>query len=127
MDIAIQIFQLFGGLAIFLYSMKMMSNGLEAVAGNKLKKMLEKLTSNRFFGLLVGTGITVLIQSSSATTVMTVGFVNAGLMNLRQALWVIMGANIGTNITSQIIAFNVGDFVPVVAIVGVAIIMFASS
>jgi len=127
MDIAIQIFQLFGGLAIFLYSMKMMSNGLEAVAGNKLKKMLEKLTSSRFFGLLVGTGITVLIQSSSATTVMTVGFVNAGLMNLRQALWVIMGANIGTNITSQIIAFNVGDFVPVVAIVGVAIIMFASS
>lgn len=123
MEVFKQILQLLGGLAIFLYSMKMMSNGLEAAAGNKLKLILEKITSNRFLGILVGIGITVLIQSSSTTTVMTVGFVNAGLMNLYQALWIIMGANIGTNITSQIIAFDVGDFIPLVAVAGVIVIL----
>ena len=87
---------LLGGLALFLYGMQMMSNNLEAAAGNKMKQILEKLTTNRFMGILVGAGITALIQSSSATTVMTVGFVNSGLMSLNQAVWISMGANIGT-------------------------------
>ena len=82
---------LLGGLALFLYGMQMMSNNLEAAAGNKMKQILEKLTTNRFMGILVGAGITALIQSSSATTVMTVGFVNSGLMSLNQAVWIIMG------------------------------------
>ena len=99
---------LLGGLALFLYGMQMMSNNLEAAAGNKMKQILEKLTTNRFMGILVGAGITALIQSSSATTVMTVGFVNSGLMSLNQAVWIIMGANIGTTITGQLIALDVG-------------------
>ena len=95
---------LLGGLALFLYGMQMMSNNLEAAAGNKMKQILEKLTTNRFMGILVGAGITALIQSSSATTVMTVGFVNSGLMSLNQAVWIIMGANIGTTVTAWIIS-----------------------
>ena len=87
---------LLGGLALFLFGMQMMSNGLEAAAGNRMQKILERLTSNRFLGVLVGAGITALIQSSSATTVMVVGFVNSGMMTLKQAVWIIMGANIGT-------------------------------
>ena len=89
------VLSLFGGLALFLYGMQMMSNGLEAAAGNKMKSILEKLTSNRIKGVLVGAVITAVIQSSSATTVMVVGFVNSGLMTLQQAVWIIMGANIG--------------------------------
>ena len=85
---------LLGGLALFLYGMQMMSNGLEEAAGNKLKKILENLTANRFIAILTGAIITALIQSSSATTVMVVGFVNARMMTLRQAVWIIMGANI---------------------------------
>ena len=85
---------LLGGLALFLYGMQMMSNGLESVAGNKMKDILEKLTSNRFLGIIVGALITAVIQSSSATTVMVVGFVNSGMMTLNQAVWIIMGANI---------------------------------
>ena len=103
---------LLGGLALFLYGMQMMSNNLEAAAGNKMKQILEKLTTNRFMGILVGAGITALIQSSSATTVMTVGFVNSGLMSLNQAVWIIMGANIGTTITGQLIALDVGALAP---------------
>ena len=83
---------LLGGLALFLYGMQMMSNGLESVAGNKMKDILEKLTSNRFLGIIVGALITAVIQSSSATTVMVVGFVNSGMMTLNQAVWIIMGA-----------------------------------
>ena len=98
------VFALAGGLALFLYGMTMMSNGLELAAGNKLKAILEKLTTNRFLGVAVGALITAIIQSSSATTVMVVGFVNAGLMSLQNAVWVIMGANIGTTITGQLIA-----------------------
>ena len=86
---------LLGGLALFLYGMQMMGNGLETAAGNKMKSILEKLTSNRIKGVLVGAAITAVIQSSSATTVMVVGFVNSGLMTLNQAVWVIMCANIG--------------------------------
>ena len=90
---------LLGGLALFLYGMQMMSQGLENAAGDKMKQILEKLTSNRLLGVLVGAVITAVIQSSSATTVMVVGFVNSGMMTLTQAIWIIMGANIGTTIT----------------------------
>ena len=115
---------LLGGLALFLYGMQMMSTGLEAAAGNKMKVILEKLTANRFVGVLVGAGITAVIQSSSATTVMVVGFVNSGMMTLKQAVWIIMGANIGTTITGQLIALDVGEIAPLVAFVGVAAIVF---
>ena len=117
-------FSLLGGLALFLYGMQMMSNGLEAAAGNKMKQILEKLTANRFLGVLVGAGITAVIQSSSATTVMVVGFVNSGMMTLRQAVWIIMGANIGTTITGQLIALDVGAVAPLLAFLGVALVVF---
>ena len=117
-------FSLLGGLALFLYGMQMMSNGLEAAAGNKMKQILEKLTANRFLGVLVGAVITAVIQSSSATTVMVVGFVNSGMMTLRQAVWIIMGANIGTTITGQLIALDVGEIAPLIAFIGVALIVF---
>lgn len=115
---------LLGGLALFLYGMQMMSNGLESAAGNKMKTILEKLTANRFVGVLVGALITAIIQSSSATTVMVVGFVNSGMMTLRQAVWIIMGANIGTTITGQLIALDVGELAPLIAFLGVAAMVF---
>ena len=118
---------LLGGLALFLYGMQMMSNNLEAAAGNKMKQILEKLTTNRFMGILVGAGITALIQSSSATTVMTVGFVNSGLMSLNQAVWIIMGANIGTTITGQLIALDVGALAPLIAFIGVVLVVFVKN
>ncbi len=121
------VFSLLGGLALFLYGMHMMSSGLEAAAGNKMKLILEKLTSNRFLAVGVGALITAIIQSSSATTVMVVGFVNAGLMSLRNAVWVIMGANIGTTITGQLIALDVVAYAPLIAFVGVAMITFVKS
>lgn len=105
-------------MALFLYSVKITSGSLQIIAGDKLKNVLAKLTGNRVLGVAVGAGITALIQSSTATSVMAVGFVNAGLMNLYQALWVIMGANIGTNITAQLIAFDVGAVAPIVALIG---------
>lgn len=115
---------LLGGLALFLYGMQMMSAGLEAAAGNRMKRILEKLTSNRLLGVLVGAGITAVIQSSSATTVMVVGFVNSGMMTLRQAVWIIMGANIGTTVTGLLIALDVGAMAPLLAFVGVAFVVF---
>lgn len=115
---------LLGGLALFLYGMKMMSDGLELIAGNKMQMILEKLTANRFIGVFVGAMITAIIQSSSATTVMVVGFVNSGLMKLSQAVWVIMGANIGTTITGQLIALDVGMIAPALAIIGVIMASF---
>lgn len=115
---------LLGGLALFLYGMQMMSAGLESAAGNKMKEILEKLTSNRFLGILVGALITAAIQSSSATTVMVVGFVNSGMMSLNQAVWIIMGANIGTTITGQLIALDIGALAPLIAFIGVALITF---
>lgn len=123
MDIT-NILSLLGGLALFLYGMQMMSDGLEAAAGNKMKQILEKLTANRFLGVVVGALITAVIQSSSATTVMVVGFVNSGMMTLRQAVWIIMGANIGTTITGQLIALDVGMLAPLFAFAGVAMIVF---
>ena len=118
------ILSLLGGLALFLYGMQMMSTGLENAAGNRMKQILEKLTSNRFLGVAVGAGITAVIQSSSATTVMAVGFVNSGMMTLRQAVWIIMGANIGTTITGQLIALDAGAFAPLLAFIGVVLIVF---
>lgn len=116
---------LLGGLALFLYGMQMMSSGLEAAAGNRMKGILEKLTANCFLGVIVGAGITAVIQSSSATTVMVVGFVNSGMLSLQQAVWIIMGANIGTTITGQLIALDVGAIAPLLAFAGVAVIMFS--
>jgi len=98
---------LLGGLALFLYGMQVMCRGLEVAAGDRLRSILEKLTSNRLLGVLVGAGITAIIQSSSATTVMVVGFVNSGLMTLTQAVGVIMGANIGTTVTGLLIALDI--------------------
>ena len=126
MDIT-NIFSLAGGLALFLYGMNMMTNGLELAAGNKMQSILEKLTSNRILGVAVGALITALIQSSSATTVMAVGFVNSGLMKLENAVWVIMGANIGTTITGQLIAIDITAIAPVIAFIGVAMIVFFKS
>ena len=118
---------LLGGLALFLYGMQMMSNGLDSAAGNKMKTILEKLTANRFVGVLMGALITAIIQSSSATTVMVVGFVNSGMMTLRQAVWIIMGANIGTTITGQLIALDVGALAPLIAFIGVAAMIFVKN
>ncbi|MBR5004418.1 MAG: Na/Pi cotransporter family protein, partial [Erysipelotrichaceae bacterium] len=121
------ILSLFGGLALFLYGMHMMSEGLEETAGDKMKQILEKLTRNRFLAIVVGALITAVIQSSSATTVMVVGFVNSGLMTLQQAVWIIMGANIGTTITGQLVALSVSDIAPVLAIIGVVLVTFVSN
>jgi len=118
------VFQLLGGLGLFLYGIKMMSDGLENVAGDRMRRTLERLTTNRFAGVAVGAGVTSLIQSSSAVTVMVVGFVNAGLMTLLQATGVIMGANIGTTITAQIIAFNITDVAPIIVFAGMILTMF---
>ena len=102
--------QLFGGLAIFIYGMKTMSESLEKAAGNNLKNLLSSMTSNRFFGVFIGFLTTCVIQSSSATTVMVVGFVNAGLLNLTQSIGIIMGANIGTTLTAWIVNLTNAKF-----------------
>ncbi|MBQ3558854.1 MAG: Na/Pi cotransporter family protein [Agathobacter sp.] len=123
MDITL-VFGLLGGLALFLYGMQMMSDGLENAAGDRMERILERLTANRFVGVAVGALITAVIQSSSATTVMVVGFVNSGMMTLQQAVWIIMGANIGTTITGQLVALDIGAFAPLIAFAGVAMIVF---
>lgn len=116
---------LMGGLGLFLYGMKLMSDGLEKVAGSKMRGVLEFFTKNRFMGMLVGTLFTAIVQSSSATTVMVVSFVNSGLMTLMQAAGVIMGANIGTTITSQLIAFDLAEWAPLFIMIGVIMLMFS--
>ncbi len=118
------IFMLLGGLGFFLYGMKLMSEGLEKAAGAKMRSILEFFTKNRFIGMIVGIIFTAVIQSSNATTVMVVSFVNSGLMSLMQASGVILGANIGTTITGQLIAFNLSDIAPLVVIIGVVMVMF---
>ena len=120
----LQFLGVFGGLALFLHGMQMMSSGLEAAAGNGMKSVLERLTANRFMGILVGALITTAVQSSSATTVMVVGFVNAGMMSLNQAVWLIMGANVGKTTTGLLIAMDVGALAPLVAFAGVAMMVF---
>lgn len=120
----LMIFSLLGGLGLFLYGMKMMSDALENMAGDRMRRVLELLTSKRLAAVGVGAGVTAVIQSSSATTVMIVGFVNAGLMTLLQATGVIMGANIGTTITAQLIAFNLSDFAPMILFIGMVMAIF---
>ena len=126
-SIVTTVITLMGGLGLFLYGMKLMGDGLENAAGEGLKKILEKVTSNPLVAVLVGAAVTAVIQSSSATTVMVVGFVNAGLMNLAQAAGVIMGANIGTTITAQLVAFKLDDIAPIFVFVGAAIVMMAKA
>lgn len=116
-----------GGLGLFLFGMRVMSDSIEKVAGAKLRRVLEIFTTNRFTGMLVGIVFTGIIQSSSACTAMVVSFVNAGLMNLYQAAGVIFGANIGTTITSQLVSFNLSAYAPVILLVGVLIVMFVSN
>lgn len=118
MDKFNMIIELFGGLGLFLFGMKLMGDGLENAAGNKLKNILEKVTSNKFIGVLVGAVVTAVIQSSSATTVMVVSFVNAGLMTLSQATGVIMGACIGTTITAQMVSLDLDKIAPLFIGVG---------
>lgn len=115
-----------GGLGLFLYGMNIMGDGLQKIAGERLKRLIEVLTNNRILGVLVGALVTMIVQSSSATTVMVIGFVNAGLMSLPQAAGVIMGANVGTTITAQLIAFKLTDYAPLAVAIGVAIWMIAS-
>jgi phosphate:Na+ symporter len=110
---------LMGGLALFIFGMNKMSDNLQAVAGTEMRRILKKITNTPFKGVLVGLGITGIIQSSSATTVMLIGLVNAGIMTLQQAVGVVMGANIGTTVTAQLIAFNIGDVALAFVIVGV--------
>jgi len=121
------VYGLVGGLGLFLYGMKMMSEGLQKSAGSSLRNILEKLTTNRVIGAFVGLVVTAVIQSSSATTVMVVGFVNAGLMNLVQALSVVLGANIGTTVTAQLIAFKIGKLALPAIGIGVFMRMFTSN
>lgn len=125
MDTIKIIIQLMGGLGLFIYGMKLMGDGLENAAGEGLKSILEKVTSNRLMGVGIGAIVTAVIQSSSATTVMVVGFVNAGLMTLAQAAGVIMGANIGTTITAQLVAFKLDQIAPLFVFVGAAMVMFS--
>lgn len=119
--------QLFGGIGIFLFSIKLISDSLQVVAGDRLRYLISSMTKTPLLGVLAGTLTTVLIQSSSATTVMTVSFVDAGLMSLRQAIGVIMGANIGTTVTGQIIAINIKDYVYVFVVAGALLLFFGKN
>ena len=116
---------LFGGLGMFLYGMEMMSDGMKMTAGNRMRAILKKLTSNRFIAVFVGAFITMIIQSSSATTVMLVSFVNSGLLNFVQALGVILGSNIGSTVTAQIVAFKVTDYALLLIAVGSIMTLFS--
>ena len=116
--------QLLGGVGIFLYSIKLISDSLQLVAGDRLRHLVGMLTRTPLLGVLIGTLVTMLIQSSSATTVMTVSFVDAGLMKLTQAIGVIMGANIGTTVTGQILAIRIKDYVYIFLLVGVLLSFF---
>ena len=132
----VEFFTLLGGLAMFLFGMRVMGDALEKCAGNQLKSILEKLTSSTFKGFMLGLGVTLIIQSSSATTVMVVGFVNSGLMTLHQATGVIMGANLGTSVTAWLLStsgiqgdgilqlFKPESFAPLFAFVGIILYMF---
>ncbi|MBR3470021.1 MAG: Na/Pi cotransporter family protein [Lachnospiraceae bacterium] len=116
-----------GGLGLFLFGMRVMSDSIEKVAGAKLRNILEVFTTNRFTGMIVGVIFTAIIQSSSACTAMVVSFVNAGLMNLFQAAGVIFGANIGTTVTSQLVSFNLSAYAPVILLAGVVCMMFVKN
>ena len=115
---------LLGGLAIFVFGMNMLAEGLQKVAGEKLRKIISLLTSNPIIGILVGILVTALVQSSSATTVMVIGFVSAGLMTLKQAIGVILGANIGTTITAWLVSIKIGDYALLLVAVGFILYFF---
>lgn len=123
-DITGVLITLAGGLGLFLFGMEMMSNSIEKVAGARLRRILEIFTTNRFSGLIVGIIFTGIVQSSSACTTMVVSFVNAGLMNLSQSAGVILGANIGTTVTSQLVSFKLSEIAPIILLLGVLIGMF---
>ena len=114
----LQFFLFLGGISLFLYGMQLMGDGLQAAAGSKLQRILGALTKRTIYGVALGAGGTSILQSSSATTVMTVGLVNAGLMNLQQAFGIVMGANIGTTITAQLIAFKLTDYISMLLAIG---------
>ena len=120
-----EILAMTGGVGLFLYGMTVMSTGLKAAAGDHLRTILERVTSNRVAAVLIGVVVTMLIQSSSATDMMVIGFVNSGIMNLAQAIGVIMGANIGTTVTAQITAFNLTAFAPLILFLGCILALFA--
>ena len=139
MDI-FNVLSLIGGLALFLYGMNVMGDGLAKTAGGKLEKILEKLTSTPIKGVILGAAVTGVIQSSSATTVMVVGFVNSGIMKLTQAVGIIMGANIGTTVTSWILSLSgiqsdnfwikmlkPSSFSPILAVIGIVFLLFTKS
>ena len=119
-----EVLSMTGGLGLFLYGMTVMSTGLKAAAGDRLRVILEKVTGNKLMAVLIGILITILVQSSSATDMMVIGFVNSGLMNLTQAIGVIMGANIGTTVTAQITAFNLTAFAPLILFIGAVMALF---
>lgn len=116
-----------GGLGLFLYGMNIMSDGLEKVAGDKMKHFIEVLTKNRIMAIIVGALVTMIVQSSSATTVMVVGFVNAGIMNLTQSVGIIMGANIGTTVTAQLVSINLYAIAPLAIALGVGLKYFSGN
>ena len=120
-------FHFLGGLGLFLYSIKTMGDGLQQAAGDRLRFYIDKYTSNPFFGILVGIGMTALIQSSSGVTVITVGLVSAGLLTLRQAIGIVMGANIGTTVTSFIIGFKLGDYALPMLFLGAVCLFFTKN
>ncbi len=119
------LFSLLGGLAIFLLGINYFSESLKKISSHQIKKLLEKITSSPLSGTFIGFGITALIHSSSATTVLTIGFVNAGLMNLSQAIGIIYGANIGTTVTAQIMAFKIDDYALPILTIGIFILIFS--
>ena len=121
-DLPIMIMTLLGGLALFLYGMEQMSRALKAIAGEGLRRLLAGLTKNRFLGVITGAFATAIVQSSSVTTVLAVGFISAGLLSLSQSVGIIMGANIGTTITAQIVAFKVTKYA--LALVAAGFAMF---
>ena len=121
----ISLFSVLGGLGLFFLGMKLMGDGLELAAGNKLRTLLEKITSNKYLGMLVGLIVTAVIQSSSATAAMVVGFTNAGLMELAQTVGILFGSKIGTCMTSVLLSFDMSSIVPLFIFVGVVVIMFA--
>lgn len=123
----LQIINFLGGLALFIFGMNKMTDNLQAVAGNEMRRILKKLTNTPLKGVFVGMSVTALIQSSTATTVMLIGFVNAGIVTLSQAVGVVMGANIGTTITAQLIAFNIGHYAFAFIIIGVIMLLIRKS
>lgn len=119
-----EVLKLFGGFALFLYGRQMMCGGLETAVGNRMRQVMEKLTTNPFLGLAAGAVITAMIQSSSATVLMAVGFVGSGIITLQQAVWIVLGANIGTTLTGQLIAWQIGVIAPLFIFAGVILAMF---